>query len=91
MNRSEIIGNIVAEAGRGTLTFPTSAKMALVIKQALDDPNCPAQEAVRLIRAEPLLSARVVALANAVAFNPSGLNESAEQLQSLTRALRLPV
>jgi HD-like signal output (HDOD) protein len=72
MDASEAFKSIVAEVGRGELTFPTSAKVALRVRQALDDPDCPAETAVRLVQAEPLLSARVVALANSVAFNPSG-------------------
>ena len=63
---------IVAEAGRGELTFPTSVAAAVRIRQALDDPDCHLATATKLIQAEPLLSARVVALANSAAFNRSG-------------------
>ncbi len=72
MDRHETLKIIAAEAGRGELTFPTSAKMALRIQQAIDDPDCQVETAARLIRAEPLVSARVVALANSMAFNRSG-------------------
>ena len=72
MDRHETLSIIAAEAGRGELTFPTSAKMALRIQQAIDDPDCRVETAAHLIRAEPLVSARVVALANSMAFNRSG-------------------
>ena len=46
--------------------------MAARIHQALDDPDCRIETAAKLLQAEPLLSARVVALANSPAFNRSG-------------------
>jgi hypothetical protein len=70
MERSEAFKNIVAEAVRGDLTFPTSAKVALRVREVLDNPECALDEVVRLVKAEPLIAARVVALANSVAFNP---------------------
>ncbi|MBI3527931.1 MAG: HDOD domain-containing protein [Betaproteobacteria bacterium] len=72
MERSEAFKNIVADAARGELNFPTSAKVALRVREVLDDPDCALDEAVRLVKAEPLMAARVVALANSMAFNPSG-------------------
>lgn len=72
MEISEAFKNIVAEVVRGDLTFPTSAKVALRVREVLDDPECALDEVVRLVKAEPLIAARVVALANSIAFNPSG-------------------
>ncbi len=72
MDRREAFERIAADASRGELSFPTSAGAALQIRRILDDPDCHIDEAARLIRAEPLLSARVVAMANSVAFNRSG-------------------
>lgn len=39
------------------------------VQQALDDPDCHMDTAVKLVQAEPLLSARVVSVANSAAFN----------------------
>lgn len=64
--------DIAIAAGRSDLVFPTSAELGLRIKRALDDPNCSIDQAAKLIQAEPLLSARVVAVANSVAYNRSG-------------------
>lgn len=71
MIRSEALQIIAAEAGRGELTFPTNVAVAARIHQALDDPDCRIETAAKLLQAEPLLSARVVALANSPAFNRS--------------------
>lgn len=72
MDRREVLSILAAEAARGGLTFSTSAAVALRIRQALDDPDCQVDAATRLIQSEPLLSARVVAVANSITFNRSG-------------------
>ncbi len=72
MDSSEALKIIVAEAVKGNLNFPTSAKVAFRVREALDDPDCTLEEAVRLVKAEPLISSRVVALANSIAYNASG-------------------
>ena len=72
MNRSELLQVLVADASRGGLTFPTSTVAALRIHQALDDPDCSTESIARQIQSEPLLAARVVALANSAAYNRSG-------------------
>jgi HD-like signal output (HDOD) protein len=72
MERYDILKKIAAELDRGEFTFPTHALVALKLQRALDDPDCHTEQATRLIKAEPLLAAKVVALANATAFNPSG-------------------
>lgn len=71
-DRHEALKVIAAQARRGELVFPTSVSAALRIRRALDQPDCSVATAARLIQTEPLLSARVVALANSVAFNRSG-------------------
>lgn len=72
MNRLAALQSIAAEVERGELSFPTSVAVALKIREALDDPDCHMEAAARLVQAEPLLSARVVAMANSVALNRSG-------------------
>lgn len=66
------LDKIVAEVGRGEITFPTHADVAFRVRLALDDPDLHLAKAAQIVQAEPLLSARVVALANSVAFNPGG-------------------
>lgn len=72
MNKPEIFQTIAADAARGELAFPTSARVALKLRQALADPDCHVEAAAKLVQAEPLLAARVVAMANSVAYNRSG-------------------
>lgn len=71
MERYQILRKIAAELERGEVSFPTHAQVALQLQRALGDPDCHVDEATRLIKAEPLLAAKVVALANSTAFNAS--------------------
>ena len=68
MNRIEAFGLIAAQAARGDISFPTSVNAVLRLQQALDDPDCHLDEAIRLVLGEPRLAARTVALANSPAF-----------------------
>ena len=72
MNKLQVLGDIAAQAARGELVFPTSVNGALKLLLALADPDCPMDEAIWLVLAEPLLAARTVALANSAAFNRRG-------------------
>jgi len=70
--KRRILEIIAAEIGRGELAFPSSSQLALRIRQVLDDPQCAVGTVARLIQADPLLAARIVALANSALFNRSG-------------------
>ncbi len=72
MDRLEAFKNIAAQATRGELTFPTNVDATLKLQRALNDPDCHADAAARLVQAEPLLAARTVSIANSVAYNRSG-------------------
>jgi HD-like signal output (HDOD) protein len=72
MDRTEVLRKIAAEVEGGEVNFPTSAQVALKLQHALDDPDCHVEAATKLIKAEPLLAAKVVALANSAAFNSAG-------------------
>lgn len=72
MDVQAVLDTIAADAARGDMVFPTHAEIALRVRRALDDPECSIEQLHKLISAEPLLSARVVGLANSVAYNPSG-------------------
>lgn len=72
MDKHEIFQAIAADLAQGEPAFPTSARVAVRVQQALTDPDCAAATAATLVQAEPLLAARVVAMANSVVFNPSG-------------------
>jgi HD-like signal output (HDOD) protein len=72
MNRLESLREIVAQAVRGDLAFPTSVAVATRIRIALEDPDIHLGEASSLIQTEPLLAARAVAMANSVAYQRNG-------------------
>ena len=72
MDRLEAFKSIAAQASRGELTFPTNVDATLKLQRALNDPDCHADAAARLVQAEPLLAARTVAIANSAAYNRSG-------------------
>lgn len=73
MNRLEAFHSIAEQAGRGDLMFPTNVNATLKLKKALDDPDAHLVDAAKLILTEPLLSARIVAMANSSAYNRSGM------------------
>ena len=68
----DIVARLAAEAANGEMVFATHAEMALRVRRALDDPDCSLDQLAKLVRAEPLLAARVVAMANSVVYNRSG-------------------
>lgn len=72
MDASTRYRQIADEIARGAPVFPTHAEVSLRVKRALDDEDCSVEQAARLIQADPLLAARVIAVANAAAYNRSG-------------------
>jgi hypothetical protein len=72
MDRISAFKSIATQASLGELTFPTNVDATLKLQSALNDPDCHADLAARLVQAEPLLAARTVAIANSVAYNRSG-------------------
>lgn len=72
MNIQDELDAIAADAAGGEMVFSTHTDVALRVQRALDDPNCSVEQLSQLISAEPILSARLVSIANSVAYNPSG-------------------
>jgi len=72
MNRTEALKIICDQARQGELIFPTGLDVSLKILRVLDDPDCHIDQAAKLILGEPLLSARIVAVANSAVYNRSG-------------------
>lgn len=85
MNKLEAFGHVAALAIRGELVFPTSVNAALRVQLALDNPDCPMDEAIRLVLAEPVLAARTVAIANSAMFNRSGSAPITNVRNAITR------
>lgn len=84
MEKAEFYRRIAEEADRGELVFPTNVEVGLRIKRAIDDPDCSIDQAAKLIQSEPLVAARVVAVANSIAYNRSG-REISDVRQAVSR------
>lgn len=56
----------------GRLNFPTALDVSMRIKRLADDPNSSLDDIANVVRAEPVLSAKAVRMANAVMMNPYG-------------------
>lgn len=76
MDVKEVLTRLAESAGTGELIFPTTAEMALKVQRILDDPECSVDQLAKLVQADPLLAARVVAIANSVVYNRSGRSVS---------------
>lgn len=72
MDVKAILTRIAQAAASDDLIFPTTTQMALKVQRVLDDPNCSIDQLGKLVRADPLLATRVVAVANSVIYNRSG-------------------
>lgn len=57
----------------GDAQFPTGLKVLAALRQVLDDPDAPVARVTALVSAEPLVTARLLQLANCATFNPAGL------------------
>lgn len=67
-----LAARIEQELEEGHLNFPTSMEISLRIKKLADDPASSIDEIVVVVRAEPVLSAKVIRMANAILLNPYG-------------------
>ena len=67
----------------GDINFPTCLDAALLVRNALKDPYASAEQVVQAISVEPLISSKLLRLANSVAYNPSG-----EQVSNLNAVVR---
>lgn len=72
------------ELASGEFVFPTSMQAAVKIRRALDEPNSSLASVARVIGLEPLLSVKLLRMANSVFFNPSG-NEVTDVHRALMR------
>ncbi len=70
--RAARINELATRIAEAPLNFPTSVHVALRVVDSINTPNCSLAEAARLLQIEPLLSTKVVAVSNTVAFNRSG-------------------
>ncbi|WP_332670198.1 HDOD domain-containing protein [Aromatoleum sp.] len=63
---------IADDLSSGDVNFPTFLDAAMKIRIAMNNPDITVEALSRLILTEPLVSAKIIRLANSVALNPSG-------------------
>jgi HD-like signal output (HDOD) protein len=64
--------DIAADLSEGDVTFPTFADATVKVRIALDEPKMNSERLARVISSEPLLSMKLVHLANSAALSPVG-------------------
>lgn len=67
-----MLEDIARDLSGESICFPTFLDITFKVRNALKNPNLTIEELGTLVSAEPLLSARVLRLANSVAVNRSG-------------------
>ncbi|MBL8430559.1 MAG: HDOD domain-containing protein [Dechloromonas sp.] len=67
----------------GDVNFPTCLDAALLVRNALKDPFASIDQVTQVISVEPLISSKLLRLANSVSYNPSG-----EVISSLSNVIR---
>ncbi|MBI3713759.1 MAG: HDOD domain-containing protein [Burkholderiales bacterium] len=68
MNKIQALAYLVQEAQSGELVFSASVATSLKVQEAIDVADCSIEHATKIILNEPLLAAKVVAVANSVAY-----------------------
>jgi HD-like signal output (HDOD) protein len=61
---------LAQEVSEGKLEVPGFPDVAMRVRRALDDPNCTAASVATIVSAEPVLTARLLRLANSAALRP---------------------
>lgn len=64
------------ELNSGKLKLPAFPDVALKVKEALDAPDVSAEQVAKVVSAEPVLSARLLRVANSAAMNRAGIEIS---------------
>lgn len=67
-----ILEDIARDLSGDEISFPTFLDITFQIRSALKDPNLNVEQLAKLVSAEPLMSAKIIRMANSVALNPSG-------------------
>lgn len=64
--------DIASDLSSKEVSFPTFLDATLKIRRAVDDPSVDTETVARAVTAEPLVSAKIVQVANSAAVNPGG-------------------
>lgn len=85
MDKREALRTIAAEAARVIPTFPSHVQVALRVSEVSADLDCDIDAVARLVKGEPLLSARVVAMANSAALTNTSGKRITDPRSAITR------
>ena len=67
-----VLEDIAKDLSGDEITFPTFLDITFQVRTALKDPNLNVEQLAKLVGAEPLMSTKIIRMANSVALNPSG-------------------
>ncbi len=68
----KILEDIARDLSGDKISFPTFLDITFQVRSALKDENLNVEKLSKLVGAEPLMSAKIIRMANSVALNPSG-------------------
>lgn len=68
----KILEDIARDLSGSEVSFPTFLDITFQVRSALKNPNLTVDQLAKLVGAEPLMSAKIIRMANSVALNPSG-------------------
>jgi HD-like signal output (HDOD) protein len=68
----KILEDIARDLSGDEVSFPTFLDVTFRVRAALKNPNLNVEQLAKLVGLEPLMSAKVIRMANSVAMNPSG-------------------
>jgi len=68
----KVLEDIAKDLSGDEITFPTFLDITFQVRTALKDPNLSAEQLAKLVGAEPLMSAKIIRMANSVMMNPGG-------------------
>jgi len=68
----KILEDIARDLSSNEVSFPTFLDITFQVRNALKNPNLTVEQLAKLVGAEPLMSTRIIRMANSVAMNPSG-------------------
>ena len=68
----KILEDIAKDLSGDEITFPTFLDITFQVRTALKDPNLNVDQLAKLVGAEPLMSTKIIRMANSVELNPSG-------------------
>ncbi|MDR2837865.1 MAG: HDOD domain-containing protein, partial [Azonexus sp.] len=68
----KVLEDIARDLSGNEITFPTFLNITFQVRSALKDPNLSIEKLAKLVGAEPLMSTKIIRMANSVALNPSG-------------------